>query len=108
MIGVSLAFIFLFGLVWLFERKERALDAFQVATVVLVPLMVYALFMVCKLLGMSGAVIDALAFGAFVLATFAVLFKTLGIKVVRSLLYTGAVVVFSVGASAMLPAVLGQ
>ena len=37
MLNLILIFVFLYGLIWLFERKHREIDAFQVAVPVFVP-----------------------------------------------------------------------
>jgi hypothetical protein len=37
MIGMTLTFMFLYALVFVFERKRREVDAFQIATAVIVP-----------------------------------------------------------------------
>ncbi len=106
MLNLILIFVFLYGLIWLFERKHREIDAFQVAVPVLVP--VIASFLV----GLGAAFLNLGAVGVWtsvvvlIGATYLSLWKIMGLPGKRSAGYTAAVFVFSIGVRVALDSLL--
>ena len=106
MLNLFLVFVFLYGLIWLFERKHREIDAFQIAVPVLVP--VFAAFLV----GLGAVALGLGAVGVWtsvvvlIGATYLSLWKIMGLPGMRSAGYTAAVFVFSIGARVVLDPLL--
>ncbi|MDJ0926641.1 MAG: hypothetical protein QNJ73_03235 [Gammaproteobacteria bacterium] len=95
MFGALLTFIFLYGVIWLFERKHRDIDAFLVAVAVVVPVIASFLTSIgAGVLGL-GAAGAWLGFLVLIGATYLSLAKIMGLPGKRAAGYTAAVVVFN-------------
>ena len=94
MLSALVAFVVLFGLIKVFERKRDDLDNFNIATVAIVPIL--ANILVGSVIGMAelqpSLLTQLLPGVVLALATFLLLWKNLEIPVGRSLIYTIAVV----------------
>lgn len=64
MIGMALTFVFLYSLIYVFERKRREVDAYQIATAVIVPVVLAFLvgFGVGRVAPSIGAAVSAAIF----------------------------------------------
>lgn len=85
---------FFYALLWVFERKRTQFDFYDVATVVVAPIL--ASFLVTLGLGVLGLGLWAVLAGALtmIIVTFLVLTKMLTVSAGRASLYTAAVVAF--------------
>ena len=95
MIGAILIFVFLYALIYFFERKRDDLDAFSIATAVVVPTIVVVLIRVGGYFLGLGPWTELLAIVGLIAATYLVLAKNLDIKPSRAAGYTAAVFAFN-------------
>lgn len=107
MIGMALTFVFLYSLIYVFERKRREVDAYQIATAVIVPVVLAFLvgFGVGRVAPSIGAAVSAAI--VLVLATYLVLLKVMGLPSRLSAIYTAAVFVFYVTFEAIFAYTMG-
>jgi len=91
-----LTFLFLFLLIFLFDRKRDDLDAFSIAAAVVAPAIV--LFLYRLLAGFMGwGAWSAFAeLGLLIVVTYLVLTMTLAFKPARAAAYTAAVLAFEI------------
>ena len=95
MLGGILIFLFLWGLIAIFERDRDDLDAFSIATAVIGPTVAVIVVRIASgLLGL-GLWAGLLELLALVVVTFLVLTMHLEVKRGRAIGYTVAVVVFN-------------
>jgi len=108
MIGMALTFVFLYALIFVFERKRREIDAYQIATAVIVP--VVLAFIVGFGIGQVVSPIWTAVSAAIVLviATYLVLLKVMGLPRGVSAAYTAAVFVFYVTFEAIFAYAMGM
>ncbi len=96
MVGAILTFIFLYGLIYFFERDRDDLDGFTIATAVVVPTIIMIFVQIgAGLLGL-GQWAGLISLAALVVATYLVLAIHLEIKRGHAIAYTAAVVVFNI------------
>jgi len=95
MIGIAATFVFVYAMIWLFERKRRQIEPFEIALIVVGPAIVSGIvrfgFLYAGLrhwAGLSAAVL-------FAATTFVLLVKPLAFPVKRAVVYTGAVFAFN-------------
>jgi hypothetical protein len=95
MIGAIFTFVFLWALIFLFERQRDDLDAFSIAGAVVVP----TILVFVAHLGLRFAEIDRwtglIEILVLVVATYLVLTMSLAIRRTRALAYTSAILVFN-------------
>ena len=94
-----ISFAFLFLLIYIFDRKREDLDAFSIATAVVVPAIAVFLFSMVSGYFEFGTWSAFAELGLLVVATYLVLNLNLGFKAGRAAAYTAAVFVFNVGVS---------
>ena len=97
MIDAALSFVFLYAILWLFERKHTSFDAFLVAIAVIIPILVGWLIRIGGFF--LGLEIWALL-GAFIagpIVTYLALDNILGIPARRAIGYSAALFVFQLG-----------
>lgn len=102
-----LTFAFLFGLIYLFDRKRDDLDAFSIASAVVVPaILVFIFRMISGYLewGLWAAFAEL---GLLVISTYLVLNLVLGFKALRSMAYACSVLVFNVVVGVVIAIVSG-
>ena len=78
-----LTFIFLFAIIYLFDRKRDDLDGFTIATAVVVPALLTFLFRMAAAFFEFGVWAAFVELGILVVATYLVLNLTLGFKPAR-------------------------
>jgi hypothetical protein len=107
MIGMGLTFVFLYALIFAFERKRMEVDAYQIAIAVIIP--VLSAFLVGVGVGRLAPPIGTAVSAAVVLviATYVVLLKVMGLPKERSAAYSAAVFVFYVMFEASFAYVMG-
>lgn len=96
MIGIIATFIFVYALIWIFERKKREIEAFEIGLIVLGPLILAGIVrFLCLFLGLDvwSEVIAAAVFAA---TTFVLLMKPLEFTARRAAAYTTAVFAFNI------------
>ncbi|MDH3512817.1 MAG: hypothetical protein OER85_18405 [Gammaproteobacteria bacterium] len=108
MIGMTLTFLFLYALIFAFERKRREVDAFQIATAVIVP--VVLAFIVGFGIGQVAPPIWTAVSAAVVLliTTYLVLLKVMGLSKGVAAAYATAVFAFYVTFQAIFAYVMGM
>ena len=94
-----LTFLFLYGLILVFDRKRDDLDAFTVATAAFVPAVLVFLFRMAAGYLEFGAWAAFAELGLLIVATYLVLTLNLGFKAGRAAAYTGAVFALNIAAS---------
>ena len=92
-----LTFLFLFALIYIFDRKREDLDAFSIATAVVIPTILVFLFRMAAGFLELGTWAAFAELGLLVLATYLILNLNLGFKAGRSAAYTAAGLVFNIG-----------
>ena len=90
-----LNFAFLFALIWLFDRKRDDLDAFTIATAVVVPGIIVFLFRLIRMFFEWGLWGEFAELGILVTATFLVLKITLGFNALKAAAYSIAILLFN-------------
>ena len=107
MIGMGLTFVFLYALIFAFERKRREVDAYQIAIAVIIP--VLSAFLVGVGVGRLAPPIGTAVSAAVVLviATYLVLLKVMGLPRQRAAAYTAATFAFYVTFEAIFAYVMG-
>ncbi len=96
MIQAILTFAFLYGLIYFFERDRDDLDAFSIATAVVVPVIVTLFVQVGAALVGLGPWVGLIALATLAVATYLILAVHLEIKASHAIAYTAAVLVFNV------------
>lgn len=91
-----LTFAFLFLIIYIFDRKRDDLDAFSIASAVVVPTIVVFLFGMATAYFGLGIWAAFAELGLLVVSTYLVLNLVLGFKAIRSIAYACAVLVFNV------------
>ena len=91
-----LTFVFLFALVYIFDRKRDDLDAFSIATAVVVPAILVFMFNMVAAYFEFGTWAAFAELGLLVVSTYLVLNLNLGFKAGRSAAYTAAVLAFNI------------
>lgn len=91
-----LTFLFLFALIYLFDRKRDDLDAFSIASAVVVPAILVFLFQIAAAYLEFGLWAGFAGLGLLVVSTYLVLNLVLGFKALRSLAYAVAVLAFNI------------
>ena len=91
-----LTFLFLFALIYVFDRKRDDLDAFSIATAAVVPTIVVFLFRMAAGFLEFGVWASFAELGLLVVATYLVLNLNLEFSAGRSAAYTAAVLVFDI------------
>lgn len=95
MIGAIFTFVLLYALFYMFERQRDDLDAFSIATAVIVPaVLVFIVHFALQFAGVTtwSGLIEILV---LVVATYLVLTMSLGIRRARALAYTSVILVFN-------------
>ena len=88
-------FLFLYAVIWLFERKRMRVDAFRVGVAAVVPVASMLLVaMAAAFLIDSGGALMALSIAVLAIATFLTLWKVVGVSPLRSVIYVVAVIAF--------------
>ncbi len=96
MISAILTFAFLYGLISFFERDRDDLDAFSIATAVVVPVIVTIFVQIgAGLIGLAQWA-DLIGLGTLAIATYLILAIHLEIKASHAIAYTFAVLAFKV------------
>jgi hypothetical protein len=98
MFGIIITFLFLFGIIKIFERKRDDLDSFNIATVAIVPVLSAVLVRVALAFLVPEATLLLLLPPLVLIGmTFGLLWKNLEIPVGRSIVYTVLVVLVNEG-----------
>jgi hypothetical protein len=95
MIGAIFTFVLLYALIYLFERQRDDLDAFSIATAVVVPtILVLVVHFMLRFAGIDrwAGLVEILV---LVVATYMVLTMSLAIRRARALTYTSVILVFN-------------
>ena len=101
-------FIYLFGALYLFERKRIQLDWFQVLVVALAPAILEAIMGFVSMLVELPPIVDLLMFVVTLVVVYLLLWKMMGVTSRRSLGYVGGLLVFIVVFSFGVVALVGQ
>jgi len=95
---MSLAFVtflFLYAVIWLFERKRVRVDPFRIGVVAVVPVALMLLFgITAAMIFGPSAMIMVLTAVVLAVATFVMLWQVMGISPLRSVGYVLAVIAF--------------
>ncbi len=90
-----LTFLFLYAVIWLFERKKQRVDPFRVGVAAIVPVgLMYLVSIFGAIFIESSAIVMALSSTILAAATFLTLWQVVGIPPLRCVLYIFAVIIF--------------
>lgn len=103
-----LTFLFLFAMIYLFDRKRDDLDGFSIATAVVAPAIVVFLFRITAGMLEFGLWAAFAELGLLLVATFLVLRFVLAFKATRAAAYTAAVLVFNIAVGAVFAVMAGD
>lgn len=94
MAAAALSFVFLYAILWLFERKHSQLDRLLVVIAVLVPILLEVIIRLGNFfVGLSNIALWTATVGMLI-ATYLMLNRVLGVSPKRSVAYTVALFVF--------------
>jgi hypothetical protein len=88
---------FIYGLIWLFERKRRELHEFDFGKIAVIPPFIYLGLSLLILVFRLGIWASWAAMIIFVIVLFWMLWKNAKLSVARSSAYSVAVLIFNVG-----------
>lgn len=102
------SFLFLYGAIYLFERKRTTLDWFQVLAVALVPAIMTAIKSGTKLVTEVPPMVDLAVWLATYPIVFLLLWKMMALNAKRAAAYTVALFAFDIALGALVGAVVGR
>jgi hypothetical protein len=102
------AFLFLYAVLFFFERKRMNLDWFLILVVALVPALVFTIKLFVNMLAPLPRAVDIAVELAAYPITFLLLWKMVGLSVRRAGVYTGALFVFQMALGVVVFLLSGQ
>lgn len=97
MLAIIASFALLYALIWIFERKKREVDAFEVLVIVVAPAILSGIIrFVCLFVGLAEEWADLIGAVVFAVVTLILLLKPLEFPLKRAAVYTAVVLAINI------------